>query len=476
MVRLRDTIIVLFITIFSSPVLGDGLSLRSLEGGATRALEIDGQYWYQGVGDHLLVLDKRSGRTISRLQLAEPPASALCSDLIIHNGRLWGLLDGQEVVEVDLTEQASPTMIKRINADQLGIIPRGFAIIHGDLVVLGEGGVVQILDGNQIVSCKGNVTGVVHSIDRGIVYAADRRLFDASSGEFLGSATLLAPLDKEANVEDGTFVFTRDLGNRTEVGLMTPEGRDVDAFDGTIMLDGGNATLNTVRSRVHVCTDEGVYILGVAPKEIRLLKTISINGANDVGVIASNYLAICGDHGREIFRIALDRVGEGNTHLRKVPATSSMQRGHAHRFHVDIPTTTGVMRYEYSGRIYPSEELEISVDPNPQKIVVLGWSATRDAETGNVFILDSKGVVVEGLDIQRANTMVAIGGNFWFGTDTHIIVCGPDVTGNMLTLGSLQIAGPLVQIIGQLDGNAVFVSATGIVGVITPTYDVALEQ
>ena len=134
------------------------------------------------------------------------------------------------------------------------------------------------------------------------------------------------------------------------------------------------------------------------------------------------------------------------------------------------------MRYEYSGRIYPAEELEIPVDPNPQKIVVLGWSATRDAETGNVFILDSKGVVVEGLDIQRANTMVAIGGNFWFGTDTHIIVCGPDATGNMLTLGSLQIAGPVVQIIGQLDGSAVFVSATGIVGVITTTYDVALEQ
>ena len=72
--------------------------------------------------------------------------------------------------------------------------------------------------------------------------------------------------------------------------------------------------------------------------------------------------------------------------------------------------------------------------------------------------------------------MVAIGGNFWFGTDTHIIVCGPDATGSMLTLGSLQIAGPIVQIIGQLDGGAVFVSATGIVGVITPTYDVALEQ
>jgi len=435
-----------------------------MEGGMTRSLEIDGQYWYQAVGDTLLVLDKRTGKAVGELQLANSQGAAFCRDLTFHKGCLWAILDGKDVLQIDISTQASPSIVNRISASELGILPHSFSSLQDSLVVLGDGGVVRVQDGEMLVSCEGSVTGLVYSIERGLLYAVDRRLFVGSSKEFLGSASLLAEFPSDANVDHGTLIFTRDLGNRTEVGLMTPEGREVDAFQGTKMLDGGSASIHIRKSRVHVCTSEGVYILGVSPTEIRLLKTIPMKGAKDVGVIASNYFAICGDQGRGMYRIADDKAGEGDTYFRESTASSSMGRGHANRFAIDIPTALGLVEYEYGGSIHPSNLHEILVDPNPERQVVLGWSATLNAETGDVVVRDFRNEIVKDLSVPKASTFTTIGGNFWFGTRDGIVVCGPDKAGCMTTLGTLQLAGPIIQIVGQLDGRAAFVSEAGIVG------------
>jgi len=410
------------------------------------------------------------------VQLSTQRGAAVCTDLILHDDTLWALLDGKEIIELSIGSNGMPTIISRILADDLGIVPRQLSVISDWPVVFGEGGVVRLSDHRKIVSFDGTVTGVALSLDRGIVYAAERRVYDGGTNEFLGSATLLAELDQRANADIGTLVFTRDLGDRTEVGLMTPEGRDVDAFQGTVTLEGGNASLNTRGSRVHVCTDLGVYVLGVAPRELRLLKTIAVVGAKDVGVIGGNYLAICGDQGREMYRISVDGGGDGDTHLRTVAATSVMSRGKADRLGIEIPTVTGTMRYNYDGDIAVSTVQTVLPDPNSSEMVVLGWSTSLDEGTGEMIVRDAVGDVVEGLDFGSASTVVAIGGNFWFGTENGIVVCGPDGSGTMKVLGSLPLAGPIVQLVPQLDGSAAFVSEAGFVGVVAPTYDVALEQ
>ena len=109
-------------------------------------------------------------------------------------------------------------------------------------------------------------------------------------------------------------------------------------------------------------------------------------------------------------------------------------------------------------------------------MVVLGWSTSLDDVTGEMVIRDAVGEVVEGLGVGGSPTVVSISGNFWFGTEDGIVVCGPDATGTMKVLGSIPLAGPIVQLVPQFDGSAAFVSEAGFVGVVTPTYDVALEQ
>ncbi|MBC8522902.1 hypothetical protein H8D29_03145 [PVC group bacterium] len=473
-----DMILVLFLSIFASPTFGEGLQLYHSVGGATNTLLIDGDYWYQGVGDRLLVLDKRSGKQVAMIQVSLHRAAGVCSDIIVQDGRLWVLLDGQEVVEMTVSEGAAPTVVTRTSAAELGIIPRGLSVVENWPIVFGEGGAVRLNDRRRLVECDGVVTGVALSLDRGIIYSADRRLFDAGSGEFIGSASLLEELDASANADLGTLVFTRDLGDRTEVGLMTPEGHEVDAFHGTLTVDGGSASLRIFGSRVFVCTEVGVFVLGVAPGELRLLKKIEVQGALAVGVIASNYLAICGKQGREMYRISVDRGGDSDTHFRKVRATSQMSRGQADRLGITIPTTTGMMRYEYGGTIDSSSESEqeITIDRDPTDIAVLGWSTTIENETGDMIILDDVGNKVDGLNIRNATTVVAISGNFWFGTDSGIVIFGPDHSGKMAQLGSIPIAGPIVQLVPQFNGSAAFVSASGFVGLVEPTYDLALEQ
>lgn len=471
---LRDTITVLFLLIFTSLTFADGLNLRHLAGGVTNSLEIEGKYWYQSVGDRLFVLQKSTGKKVAEVQLSTQRGSAVCTDLMLHNGTLWALLEGESVLELSLG--GFPRIVSRIHLADLDITPRQLAVISDWPVVFGEGGVVRLRDGKRIVECDGTVTGVALSLDRGIVYAADRRVYDAGTHEFLGSATLLAQLDQKANADLGTLVFTRDLGNRTEVGLMTPEGRDVDAFQGTVALEGGAASLITVGSRVHVCTDEGVYILGVAPRELRVLKTIKLAGAKDVGIISSNYLAICGNQGREIYRLRIDRGGAGDTHLRQVHATSPMERGHADRLGIYIPTSNGLVHYAYDNAVDILQDHLIEVDDNPSELVVLGWSTERDRETGEMIVRDARGEVVEELGVQNAATVVTISGNFWFGTNSGIVVYGPDAEGEMTQLGAIALAGPIVQLVPQLDGSAAFVSEAGFVGVVSPNYEVALEQ
>ena len=153
-----------------------------------------------------------------------------------------------------------------------------------------------------------------------------------------------------------------------------------------------------------------------------------------------------------------------------------MNRGHSDGSGVLIPSDTGVLLYEYGRTIDESTEVDLVVDPNPKEIAVLGWSTGVDIENGNMFIRDSVGTKVEGLHIPHVSTVVAIHGNYWFGTGSSIVVCGTDASGAMKQLGEISIAGPIVQLIAQDDGSVAFVSAVGFVGVVEPTYDVAFEQ
>lgn len=468
MTRMRNTCLSLVIisTLFvSNLVRGDGMQVSHSFGGQAMALEIVDDHWYQALGDKLIVMSRDSSSKVTTVILAQDPASTSCEDLLRIGDRLYALLDGREVVVLDISNVVRPKIVKRLTAASLGVTPRDLVVVNSWPVVMGEGGAVRLTDGSQLVKCDGTVTGVTMSLNLGVVYASERRIYDGDTEEFLGSATQLFCLDDDANAEIGTIVYTRDLDGATEVGLMSSSLRDLDAIGGKLTLNGESLHVLVRSSRIFLATDIAVYVLGITPTELRLLRTFDIQGVLDLDVISKNYLAMCGNFGRGIYRIDTDSGGSGNTLFRVERAHGSMSAGTFDRYGVKIPAETGTVHYKFDKTVEISDAVSGSVEV-PTKAVILGWEAEIDAASGDIIISNANALDYHLKWPTRAYTVVSVSGNFWIGAEDGIYVIGADDNGQLKVIGSVKLAGPIVQIIPQFDGSAGFVAESGYAGIV----------
>jgi hypothetical protein len=469
-------IFVCAVVMMSQESSGDDLHVRHSAGGRSIALELGNQYWYQSLGDKLVVIRKQGNGQVATRMLTTYPAAATCTDLLIAGETLYALLDGTEVVTFNLRHENVPVITRRQSTSVLGIVPRRLVMVGDWPVVIGEGGAVRLTDGSQLVACDEAVTGIAMSMNRGVVYAEGNVLYDGDTREIVGSATTLVELDDNANADIGTLVYTIDLGNRTEVGLLGGGMRTIDSAIGRVILDGSYRNLLSRGSRLIVSTNEAVYVVGIAPDELRVLQKIALQGVHDVDVIASNYLAVCGEFGRGVYRIADDRGGLGSQLIRIEPSLGVMAPGQFDLRGVHIPSGSGSVYYGFDQTIMPSSA-EVTPVNAPTNAIVLGLEATIDQETGDVVIEDARGRKMWLTLSGPATTIVPIGGNFWVGTENGIDILGRDAFGQCVELGSIQLAGPIVQLIPLFDGSAAFVSGAGMVGIVERTQAVAaLEQ
>ena len=475
---MRDTclnlviISTLFVSCFAR---GDGMQVSHSFGGQAMALEIVDGHWYQALGDKLVVLTKDGGSKVRTVILSQDPASATCEHLLRVGDRLFALLDGREVVVLDISNVAQPKIVKRHSAASLGIIPRDLVVVNSWPVVIGDGGAVRLSDGRQLVKCDGTVTGITMSLNLGVVYASGRRIFDGDTTEFLGSATQLFALDDDANAEIGTIVYTRDLDGATEIGLMSSSLRDLDAINGKLTLNGKQLHISIRSSRILVATDVAVYVLRIAPTELRLLREFDIQGVFDLGVISSNYLAMCGKFGRGVFRIKTDSGGSGNTLFRVERAHGSMSAGKFDKYGVKIPAETATVHYKFDKSVQITDAVSSGVEV-PTKATILGWEAEIDAASGDIIISNANNLNYYLKWPSRAYTVVSISGNFWIGAEDGIYVIGSDDNGQLKVFGSVKLAGPIVQLIPQFDGSAGFVAESGFAGIVELDYDVLASE
>jgi len=468
-------VVVLFIS-QDSP--GDDLHVRHAAGGQSIALELGKQYWYQSLGDKLVVIRKQGNGQVATRMLTPYPAKASCTDLLIAGNMLYALLDGTEVVTFNLRYENVPEITRRQSSSSLGIVPRELVMVGDWPVVIGDGGAVRLTDGSQLVECDEEVTGIAMSMNRGVVYAVGDVLFDGDTHEELGSATTLVELEDNANADIGTLVYTKDLDGRTEVGLIGGGMRTIDHTIGRVILEGSYRNLLSRGSRLIVSTSEAIYIVGIAPDELRLLQTFELQGVHDVAVIASNYLAVCGEFGRGVYRIEDDRGGLGSQLIRVEPSLGVMAPGQFDLRGVHVPSGSGSgsVYYGFDQTIMPSSSTVAPVDV-PTKAIVLGLEAMIDEESGDVVVEDARGRKMWLTLSGPATTIVPIGGNFWVGTENGVDVLGRDAFGQCVELGSIELAGPILQLIPLFDGSAAFVSGAGMVGIIERTQSVvALEQ
>lgn len=477
----RD-ILIIFISITFIAVLpiqdvnADDLHVRHATGGQAVALELGNKYWYQSLGDKLVVIRKQGNGQVATRMLTTYPAAASCTDLMIAGNMLYALMDGKEVVTFDLRFENVPKVVRRQSSASLGIIPHGLVMVGDWPVVIGEGGAVRLTDGSKLVSLDGTVTGVAMSMNRGVVYAMDGLLYDGDTHDVLGSATTIVELDDNANADIGALVYTKDIDGDTEIGLMGGGIRAIDSAIGRVILKGTYRNLLSRKSRLLLTTDKAVYIIGIAPDELRLLRTIDLHGVYDVEVIASNYLAMCGEFGRGVYRIEDDRGGDGGHLIRVESSVGVMAPGVFDLRGVHVPSGNGSFYYGFDQTITPSDS-EVQLVVVPKNAIVLGLEATIEDTTGDVVVEDAKGRESRWTLSTPATTIVSIAGNFWIGTQDSVAIFGRDSSGQCVELGNIELAGPIVQLIPLFDGSAAFVSEAGMVGIIERTQSVAaLEQ
>ena len=452
------------------------LHVRHAAGGQAIALELGNKYWYQSLGDKLVVIRKQGNGQVATRMLTTYPAAASCTDLMIAENMLYALMDGKEVVTFNLRFENVPEVVRRQSSALLGIIPHELVMVGDWPVVIGEGGAVRLTDGSQLVTRDGTITGVAMSMNRGVVYAMDGILYDGGTHDDLGLATTIVELDDNANADIGALVYTKDLDGDTEIGLMGGGIRVVDSAIGRIVLHGKYRNLLSRKSRILLTTDTAVYVIGIAPDELRLLRTIDLQGVYDVEIIASNYLAMCGEFGRGVYRIEDDRGGKGGRLIRIEPSVGVMAPGVFDLRGVHVPSGNGSFYYGFDQTITPSDS-EVQLIEVPKNAIVLGLEATIEDSTGDVVVEDAKGRETRLTLSSAATTIVSIAGNFWVGTQDGVAIFGRDSSGSCVELGTIELAGPIVQLIPIFDGSAAFVSEAGMVGIIERTQSVAaLEQ
>jgi outer membrane protein assembly factor BamB len=458
----------------SQHVLATSLRVGHASCGPTTALVIDDNYWYQAVGGNLHVLQKNGGALVSTVQLASP-ATAICTELLMEGNLLYALLEGNEVLVFDVINPLQPELIRTRTSDALGILPHHFATLENEPVVLGKGGVVALRDGKRIISCDGEVSSAAKSKTEGVVYVKDNVIVGSRSGNILGHAAQLIEFDASANVDNGTILYVRDHGDETEIGLLAGDLQPIASARSRKNLEGVRTNVLVRGSRIFVTTTTGIYVLGIAPKELRLLRTFALEGVESIGILASNYFALSGNFGRGVFRISEDSGGAGETLFRIVPSHGTLGAGVYDARTLQVPTETGSVLYRFGE---PIELLADSIVPIEiqTSAIVLGCEAKVDSRSGDVTLSTSTGNAL--LEFAHpAVTVIARGGDFWFGTEDGVVVCKQTSDGEFRVFCSVQLAGPIVQLIPLLDGGVGFVSAAGFVGTLEEIHDeVALEQ
>ena len=447
--------------------MADGLQIRDAVGGRARAMCLSDSYWYQAVGDRLEVLLPQSASDVATIMLAEHPAGAECTELVMVGSTLYALLQGDSVVILDCSNPRVPVITKRLGQDDLGLQPIGLKAVGSWVVTFGKYGGVLLPESKPIVETPKSVQDVSMSIDHGVVYVSDGVIFDADSDAMYGNATELHILDEYADAPFGTLVSLLEDDSGVTVRLLNSDLSPVNESSSVAQLNGLYLSTHIQENRIFVMMSDRIEVLSIATDSLSRIATIPVSGVYDLGVIGSNYLALTGDFGFGIYRLEGDRGGKGDTLLRVTQAASTFAPGKHNVWGVQIPAQVGSAYYKFDEKFEFNEE-EVEQATSTKEAVILGWRAAIDPGTNECFMVDANDALVP-LPIPTASSLVPISGNFWVGTSDGVFVFGDDGSGSLVELASIKMAGPIVQLIPMFDGSAAFVSEAGFVGIVEQT-------
>ena len=426
-------------------------------------------WWYQTQRDRLLVLNPATFEIEHEVAFAPPGDLGSAIDMVILDHQLFVVLEDDGVAQLDLTQPARPRLIDFTDARTLGILPRRLSVVESSLYVSGKGGVVRFADGQRIFADLGDVMQVVKTggAEGGLVTCIGRRVHRVSDRAFVGSASTLQTLPETYGLP-GHLVFVRHVEGGSQVGLMTPEIREVSTKTSTVMVEGRVSSIRFLSGLIWVVSDRSLSAYRIEGMKLTLVHRFEGEGFRDVGLLDDNRLAVAGTFGRGILRIFDDAEGPGGTMIRKHVEPGQLTEAQSDGRRILAGTGTGFWLYDMTDNQARVTDRRPNASITPNRVAVTIDARVVIDESSRTITMTSSGGERTYLEPDRAviHCVVSVGGYFWLGHDRGITVLDPDRADDPV-IGRLRLPGPVSWIFPQLSGNgAAYVSEFGGFGVV----------
>lgn len=464
-----------------------------------------GKVLYQTFGPELLVLEPSSNRLLRTVELGAIGQAGSAIDMLIHDERLYVVLDRDEVVEVSVSDPETPRVLSREPADALGILPRQLSVAEGQLYISGIGGVARWEDGFIMLRREGDVGRVVMSAD-GLVACDSRRIYRLADGQYVGSASDLIPADGLDRAPEGSLVFTRQAEAGALVGLMTPNLREVDVDRTSFAVPGMVRSVRVFDNMIWVVTDTEILAFrllretGAEAGGLRLINATDIDviGARDVAKIDDAHLAVVGSFGRSLYRLRSTARGPGDTFVYAHREPSRLMHARTDGRHILAGGPEGAWLYQIGSRVQPTE-MELDDAPEPPTTASTVDARAAISIGGRMLTVETDSRTLEyrergpgGIE-SKLHTVVSVEGEFWVGHDDGITVLAlPEIAptraraervadglaaAELRVVGRVRLDGPVRHLFPmRADRGVSFVSTYGGFGIARYADEPAMES
>ena len=271
------------------------LQVVSHTGGTHHRLEVDGQRWYQTFSNALLVIDTTNGRELGRVEPEPFGTGGALVDLALDADTVTVVADQTGVFTVDVSEAASPRVVRSWSAAQLGMEPRVLSRVGNELWACGVGGCVRLADGKRYLTGEAVLSAC--QSPSGVVATVGRRIVSVEDGRYLGAASSLTSLPPGVGPKDG-MLFVLQGANGATIGFMDAAFAET----ASVAVPAFVRHARILGTHLVVVTDRLVHAWKIADGRFTEGEEIPLKGGRDVGILRPNHFAVAGSFGRSMYR------------------------------------------------------------------------------------------------------------------------------------------------------------------------------
>jgi len=468
-------------------------------GGTHRQSVVDGGVWFQSFENRLILMDAQSGSELVEMELAPRGTTGVVSDFALTPDLVYAVLENDFVLELDLSVVREPRLVRRWGRPELGILPRFVSLIDGEVFVAGDGGVVRLAQATpegQSVDAKGRPVPPVQpprlldgrSVGRvvpakgGPVACVGRRIVCIDDGIYLGAASMLLALPREAG---GGFGFVLQGGEGAEIGLMNDDFRERSSAG----LRGKVHSIRFFDDRFFAVNDFEVATWRLEPSvaadtgatEIVFGEPLSVpvKGARDIAKVQRNRFAVAGTFGRALYRYLPEGDRPGDTFYWTKRLPGRLEVAASDRRRILAASREGTWLY-LIGEEAELVDAPIATPDRALALVETSWGSARvepDLASVTLRIGDRSLSHIPSLG-GRVNGLVGADGRVWIAHDHGIDVVGFDpVAREAVAECRIRFDGPVVAMYpNRVGGGVSFASAFSGFGVVSPVNEDAPWQ